>query len=131
MSTLPPLPPQNPYSATGAAAPLPPGSVPNHLAWAIVSTVLGFCLCCVIGAIPGIVAIVKASKVNTLLAQGDMAGAQLASASAKTWCWVTTGLAIFGLLLNIVGYATGGTEQYQQLQQEPRQSQQQWHQHNQ
>ena len=57
--------------------------IPNHLAWAIVSTVLATCLCCPLGLV-GIVAIVFSSKVNSLLAQGDIAGAQRASASAKT-----------------------------------------------
>lgn len=120
MSALPPLPPlpaaPPPYG--GGAAPLQPGSVPNHLAWAIVSTVVAFCLCCIIGGIPGIVAIVQSSKVNKFLLQGDLAGAQRASNSAKTWCWVTTGLAIFGVLLNIWAYSTGGLQQYQQMLQE-------------
>ena len=62
MSTIPPPAPK-------AAA------VPNHLAWAIVSTVLATCLCCPLGLI-GIVAIVFSNKVNTLLRQGDIAGAQ-------------------------------------------------------
>ena len=97
---------------------IPPTSsnagVPNHLAWAIVSTVLATCLCCPVGLI-GIVAIVFSSKVNTLLSQGDIAGAQRASATAKTWCWVATALAIIGLLLNIYFYSTGGMAQYQQI----------------
>ena len=74
--------------------PIAPGTVPNYLAWAIIATVLSLCLCCVIGTIPGIVAIVFAAKVNTLLGQGDLAGAQRASNTAKVWCWVTTGLCI-------------------------------------
>ncbi|MCW1777221.1 CD225/dispanin family protein [Pantoea ananatis] len=72
-----------------------PGPVPNHLAWAIISTVLGFCLCCP-ALITGIVAIVFSSKVNSLLNQGDLEGARRASNTAKTWCWVTTALAITG-----------------------------------
>ena len=94
-----------------------PGSVPNHLAWSIIATVLATCLCCPLGLI-GIVAIVFASKVNTLLNQGDLAGAQRASASAKTWCWVATALAIIGLLINIVVFATGGAESYMQMMQQ-------------
>jgi hypothetical protein len=91
-----------------------PGSIPNHLAWAIIATVLATCLCCPLGLI-GIVAIVFSAKVNGLLAQGDIAGAQRASANAKTWCWVATALAIIGLLINIVMFATGGAESYLQM----------------
>jgi hypothetical protein len=105
MSTIPP-------PAPGTA-----GSVPNYLAWAIISTVLGTCLCCPLGLL-GIVAIVYASKVNGLLAQGDFAGAQRASANAKTWCWVATALAVIGLCWTIFGLATGRSQmQYEQIQQ--------------
>ena len=81
MSAVPPMP------STAA-----PGNVPNHLAWAIVSTVLATCLCCPLGLI-GIVAIVFSSQVNGKLNQGDLEGAQRASANAKTWCWVATAFA--------------------------------------
>ncbi len=101
MSTVPP-------PAPGIA-----GNVPNYLAWSIVSTVLATCLCCPLGLV-GIVAIVFSNKVNTLLRQGDIAGAQRASATAKTWCWVATALAIIGLLINIWAYSTGGLQQYMQ-----------------
>jgi hypothetical protein len=92
-----------------------PGSVPNHLAWAIISTVLATCLCCPLGLV-GIVAIVFSSKVNKLLAQGDIAGAQRASATAKTWCWVATALAIIGVAWTTYSLTMGdGFAQYQQL----------------
>jgi len=98
-----------------------PGSVPNHMAWAIISTVIGFCLCCP-ALITGIVAIVFSSKVNGLLNQGDLDGARRASAQAKTWCWVTTALAIIGLLINIYVYSTGGMEQYMQMMEQVQQA---------
>jgi hypothetical protein len=91
-----------------------PGSVPNHLAWAIISTVLATCLCCPLGLL-GIVAIVQSNKVNTLLNQGDLAGARQASDSAKTWCWVATVLAIIGLLINVGFMAMGGMAQYAEM----------------
>lgn len=91
------------------------GPVPNYLAWAIVSTILAFCLCCVVGAIPGVVAIVFATQVNSKLAAGDRDGAAKASKNAKLWCWITTGLVIFGLLLNILTYATGGADRYREM----------------
>ncbi len=96
--------------------------VPNHLAWAIVSTVLATCLCCPLGLV-GIVAIVFASKVNSLLRQGDIAGAQRASANARTWCWVATALAIIGLLMNIYFISTGGMAEYQQVLEQIQQAQ--------
>ena len=92
-----------------------PGSVPNHLAWAIISTVLATCLCCPLGLV-GIVAIVFSSKVNQLLAMGDFAGAQRASASAKTWCWVATALAIIGVVWTTYSLTMGGgMMQYQEM----------------
>ena len=92
-----------------------PGSVPNHLAWAIISTVLATCLCCPLGLV-GIVAIVFSSKVNKLLATGDFAGAQRASASAKTWCWVATALAIIGVVWTTYSLTMGGgMMQYQEM----------------
>lgn len=88
--------------------------IPNHLAWAIIATVLATCLCCPVGLL-GIVAIVFAAKVNGLLQQGDIDGARRASANAKTWCWVATGLAIVGLLVNIYLFSSGGMAEYQQM----------------
>jgi hypothetical protein len=92
-----------------------PGSIPNHLAWAIIATVLATCLCCPLGLV-GIVAIVFSSKVNGLLAQGDIAGAQRASANAKTWCWVATALAIIGLVWVTYSLTMGnGMADYQEM----------------
>lgn len=112
MSAVPPMPPSS-------AA---PGSVPNHLAWAIVSTVLATCLCCPLGLI-GIVAIVFSSQVNGKLNQGDLEGARRASDNAKTWCWVATAFAILGLLINIYFLASGGMEQYMEMMQQMQQMQ--------
>ena len=83
---------------------------------------LATCLCCPLGLI-GIVAIVFSSKVNTLLNQGDFAGAQRASANAKTWCWVATALAIIGLVLNVVFMATGGMAEYATMMEQMQQMQ--------
>ena len=50
----------------------------NNMVWAILSTIL----CC----LPlGIVAIIKASNVNSLYDRGDYAGAEEAAKSAKSW----------------------------------------------
>ena len=95
----------------------PAGSIPNHLAWSIIATVLATCLCCPLGLV-GIVAIVFSSKVNTLLNQGDIDGARRASNNAKTWCWVATALAIVGLLFNVIYFAMGGSAAYLQMLQQ-------------
>ncbi len=99
-----------------------PGSIPNHLAWAIIATVLATCLCCPLGLI-GIVAIVQSNKVNSLLNQGDLDGARRASDSAKTWCWVATALAIIGVLIYIGMVATGGMTSYMETMQQMQQLQ--------
>ncbi len=41
-----------------------------------------------------------------------------ASNTAKTWCWVTTALAIIGLLINIGMLATGGMQSYMDYMQQ-------------
>ncbi|MET0288429.1 MAG: CD225/dispanin family protein [Pseudoxanthomonas sp.] len=117
MSTIPPPPgatpppytppPQQPppYAGTQAAA---PGPIPNHLVWAIIATIFSLCLCCGIpGLITGIVAIVFAAKVNSLLAAGDFVGAQRASNTAKTWCIVTTVFAALGILWLVYSFTFG------------------------
>jgi len=92
-------------------------SIPNHLAWSIIATVLATCLCCPLGLV-GIVAIVFSSKVNNLLNQGDIEGARRASKNAKTWCWVATALAIVGLLFNVIYFAMGGSAAYMEMLQQ-------------
>ena len=66
------------------------GPPPSYLAWAIIST-----LCCCIPF--GVVAIVYASKVNSLWARGDMYGAQKASERAQLWTILAI---VLGLLVN-------------------------------
>ena len=71
----------------------PREDIPNYLTQAILCT-----LCCCMPF--GIVAIIFSSQVGTKLAKGDVAGAQAASESAKTWCWVAFSLGIVG---NVIG----------------------------
>ncbi|TZF90690.1 CD225/dispanin family protein [Cognatilysobacter lacus] len=118
MSMPPPIQPP-PMSAQPGGVP-----VPNHLVWAIVITIVSLCLCCIIGTIPGIVAIVFASKVNGALDRGDFAEARRSSDTAKLWCWITTGLCALGLLVNIGIMASGGMASYQQRLQQIQQMQQ-------
>lgn len=56
----------------------PPAHLPNYLVPSIAVT-----LCCCFPV--GIVAVIYSAQVNSKLAAGDVAGAQAASKSAKTW----------------------------------------------
>lgn len=66
------------------------GPPPSYLAWAIIST-----LCCCMPF--GIVAIIYASKVNSLWLRGDVYGAQKASQRAQLWTILAI---VLGLLAN-------------------------------
>ena len=81
-------------------------NIPNYLWQSIVVTIF----CCWPLGIP---AIVYAAKVDGLKARGDIQGALSASASAKTWCWVSVGLwgvvFVFWLLAMVLGFATSST----------------------
>lgn len=91
------------------------GNIPNHLAWAIVSTIFSLCLCCGIpGLITGIIAIVFSAQVNSKLLAGDIEGARKASNTAKILCWVTTACAIIGLGWIAFNIATVGVDGLQQ-----------------
>jgi len=62
--------------------------IPNYLVWSIINIFLCMIL--------GIIATIKSSEVNTKLAQGDYAGAEAASNTAKT-------LNIVGTILGSIG----------------------------
>lgn len=79
-----PPPAPTPPAGRPLTPPVParPPHVPNHLVWAILSTLF----CC----LPfGIVAIVFAAQVNSKLQSGDVAGALESSRKAKIWCWAS------------------------------------------
>ncbi len=78
----PPAPP--PPDAYGAAGP-----PPNHLPWAIATTIL----CCIPA---GIVSIIYAGQVNKKWRAGDHAGALKASNNAKTWAIVSAVVGLIG-----------------------------------
>ena len=98
----PPVPPSLvkgsvPMHQPAAMAPMYAQKVPNYLWQSIVATLL----CCM----PfGIVAIVFAAKVDSLAASGDIAGAQAASKSARTWlnAAVACGLVVIVLYFILV-----------------------------
>jgi len=104
--STPPEPPpgHNPYTPPASPAAPPSPQVANHLVWAILTTLF----CCLPA---GIVSIVYASKVNTLLASGDIEGARQASKNAATWAIVSAAaMAVVGLLyllLIMIGVGAG------------------------
>ncbi len=76
--------------------------IPNHLVWAILSTLF----CCLPA---GIVSIVYAAQVNGKLAAGDIAGAQESSEKAKKWAiWSAIAALVVGVLYFILIMAIGG-----------------------
>ncbi len=91
-----------PVKPSAVIAPGQPGAtqVPNYLVPAILVTVL----CCLFTGIP---AIVYAAQVNSKLALGDVAGAQLASKNAKTWCWISVGLGLLVLVFYVLVIGLG------------------------
>jgi hypothetical protein len=69
--------------------------VPNHLVWAILSTLF----CC----LPlGIVSIVYAAQVDGKRAAGDIAGAREASGKAKFWALLSAALMLIPALLYLL-----------------------------
>lgn len=98
---------QQPYGQPGYPTPYgggynaqPAGPAPaNYLVWAIITVLL-----C---TIPGIVAIVFATQVNTKWSAGDAAGAYDASKKAKTWALVGTILGAVAIVVYIIMIATG------------------------
>jgi Interferon-induced transmembrane protein len=77
-----------------------PANIPNNLVLAILSV-----FCCWPLAI---VAIINATKVNSLATAGDIAGAQAASAAAKKWAMIGIGagavlIVIYIILMVVLG----------------------------
>jgi Interferon-induced transmembrane protein len=84
-------------------APPPAAQPSNHLVFAILTTIF----CC----LPfGIVAIVKASQVNGLWAQGRYAEAQQSADSAKKWAKWSLIIGLVVIVINVILVATGVTQ---------------------
>lgn len=72
----------------------------NYMVWSILCTL--FC-----GWLPGIVAIVYASKVDKQWNAGDYIGARNSSEKAKIWCFVALGLGILVGIIAFIGAIAG------------------------
>ena len=121
--SMPPPPPPPPPSGGGGYGAPPPGGgygppppgggygggygapqgapPPNHLVWAILSTLF----CC----LPlGIVSIVFAAQVNSKWSAGDVAGAYEASQKARRWAMWSAIIGLVGVVLYILAVVVGG-----------------------
>jgi len=102
-----PPPPPPPYGAPPPYGQSPQGAPPpNHLVWAILSTVL----CC----LPlGVASIVFAAQVNSKWAAGDVAGAQESSRKARLFAIISAVVGLVGgviyLLVVVLAAANTGT----------------------
>ena len=81
--------------------------IPNYLVQAILLTIFGaMTSCCYLAGLPtlatGIVAIVFASQVEGKVRSGDIDGALSSSRKARTWCWVSLGILLAGVVLGIL-----------------------------
>lgn len=89
----------------------------NWLPWAIVATVVSFCLSC-IGMIFGIVGIVQANKANTFYDRGWTQRGDQCNSTAKTMTIIAFVLAVIGLIVGIVNFSSGGIDEYRELMEE-------------
>ena len=83
-----------------AALPIEPSArVPSYLGWAA-----AILTCCWPAWPAGVTALVFASRTESRLAAGDLAGARDYSRKAKTWCWVTlvAGLVLWVVILSVL-----------------------------
>jgi hypothetical protein len=90
-----------------------PPQINNNMAIAVVSLVVGL-LGCMITGIPGLVAVIMASQVNSKLAAGDVNGAVLSARHAKVWAIVGLALAaavlvVFFVFLIVEAASVGST----------------------
>jgi hypothetical protein len=96
LTASPPAPPPVPMASlapvlTGISRP----DVPTYLVPAILCTLF----CCLPFGVP---AIVYAAQVSSKQGTGDIAGAQIASKNARTWCWVAFGVGVVLIIVLMV-----------------------------
>ena len=103
---IPVYPPQ-PESA------LPPPLKPkNWMVESILVTIIPTIFCCNVFALLGIIAIVQAAKVDRLFYNGEYAASAYAARKARTWVFITLGIAAAGIILNIILWFTGFTSTF-------------------
>jgi hypothetical protein len=93
LAASPPVPPTVPVPPTSSTPTVTAKQdVPTYLVPAILCTLF----CCLPFGVP---AIVYAAQVSSKQATGDIAGAQIASKNARTWCWVAFGVGVIWVIV--------------------------------
>lgn len=89
----------------------------NNMVLAIIGTIVGlFAPCCILGLVPGIIAIVYSSQVNSKFNSGDYAGAVKSAKNAKTLALIALGLGILGIIISVIYIITlGGFGAYMEM----------------
>lgn len=88
----------------------------NYLVENIVASVVGVACCCGVNLIPGIIGIVFSIQSDSKYNAGDYAGAAGAANTAKTLFYVTAGLVLLGLLINLVYFFVAGVSLFTGMQ---------------
>lgn len=85
----------------------------NNLPLAIISTILGCCSPCWIGLILGIIAIVYSSQVRTKYNAQDYDGALQAARNVKIFSFISLGLVVVNIIIQLVIYSIYGIAYYE------------------
>lgn len=87
-----------PYPSTPIGSPKPK----NYLIETIVASAVGLLCCCGFNLIPGVIGIVFSTQVDSKFNAGDYAGAASSANTAKILFYVTAGMAVLGLIANVI-----------------------------
>ena len=91
-----------------------PGSIPNHLAWAIIATVLATCLCCPLGLV-GIVAIVFSPRSTACWRKATSPARSALRPMPRPGAGSPPHWRSSACVINICHVRHGGAESYQQM----------------
>lgn len=89
----------------------------NNMVLAIIGAIVGLCSpCCILGLIPGVIAIIMSAQVNSKFNAGDYAGAESSAKYAKILAFVAIGLGIIGIIYSIIQIQMhGGIDGYMEM----------------
>ncbi|MBC7893056.1 MAG: CD225/dispanin family protein [Sphingobacteriaceae bacterium] len=102
-----------PYPSAPIGSPKPK----NYLVETIVASVVGLLCCCGFNLIPGVIGIVFSTQVDSKYNAGDYAGAASSANTAKILFYVTAGMALLGLISNVIYFLVAGASLFSNLQQ--------------
>jgi uncharacterized protein YqhQ len=96
--------------------PAKPSKPYNHMAMAIISTVLPLVTCTFFGVVPGIVSIVFASQVNGKYNNGDYEGSKKSAKYAKIAWIVAIAILVIQIVYFVVLIMTTGGDFFEEFQ---------------